>query len=337
MVESPHPESFLGDSWFTGIRCAEWAASQGHAYFGALKTATRFTPFAELIETMKDWPSGAYLVTECTTPKLLNLICIGYKYNKRKVLVFLGTKNAGSTKPGEPYKARFMDRNGNMAERRVQRPDVISKYFGDSNVIDSHNQARQGVLKLEKRWITHDCWFRIDTTIIAMTVTDCWRAFKHAFADSANKKNAEMPIKVFADYLAHDCVFNCLSKVVASSNGYLVGSTEDVPVTTVGAAGAAVLGDEDDISTVTAPTTATTLLEDHVFGVNPDVDGSNRPRRRVCRAPKCKKEIHWKCFHPRCLLFQYKANSETYHTGVFYCSQHQQQHFTALLSGSGNV
>jgi hypothetical protein len=134
-------ESVLGDSWFTGIRVAEWAAEQGHSYFGALKTSTKCTPYQELIDKMADYPSGAYLVMACHTPKGHDLICIGYKYNARKVLVFLGTKNSGSTKPGEPYIARFPDANGNVAQRSVLRPDVISRYFNDSNVIDSHNHA----------------------------------------------------------------------------------------------------------------------------------------------------------------------------------------------------
>jgi hypothetical protein len=39
------PESFIGDSWFTGVKVCEWASEQGYAYFGALKTSTKYTPF----------------------------------------------------------------------------------------------------------------------------------------------------------------------------------------------------------------------------------------------------------------------------------------------------
>jgi hypothetical protein len=73
-------ESFIGDSWFTGVKVCEWAATAGHAYFGALKTSIKYTPFDELITKMSDWPSGSYLVMECNTPKGHDLICIGYKY-----------------------------------------------------------------------------------------------------------------------------------------------------------------------------------------------------------------------------------------------------------------
>jgi hypothetical protein len=211
-------ESFLGDSWFTGVRVVEWAADHGHSYFGALKTSTKLTPYQELIDKMNDWPSGASLVMECTTPKDHELICIGYKYSASKVLVFLGTKCAGSTTPGDPYIARFPDAYGNVAQRSVpRRPAVISEYFGDSNVIDTHNQARQYELALEKRWVTHNCYFRIDTTLIGMTITDCWRAYKQALSSTKKK---DITIKDFADAVAYDCIHNCLSDSV-DFNGYL--------------------------------------------------------------------------------------------------------------------
>jgi hypothetical protein len=301
------PESFLGDSWFTGVRVCEWVAEHGHAYFGALKTSTKYSPFQELCDKMSEWPSGSYLVMECCTPKDHNLICIGYKYSASKVLVFLGTKNAGSSKPGDPYVARFPDANGNVAQRNVQRPDVISKYFNDSNVIDSHNQARQSALKLEKRWVVHNGWMRIATTLIGMTITDCWRAFKHAMP---LKKHKELPIKEFADSMAYDCIHNCHSDCF-SYNGYLASEDADVP-STVG-------GRQSDVSTITAPTTATTnpveLLDGHIFRDNPELEppdnkGKTRPKRRRCpactednktKAPGEKKKTpltHKMCFHP---------------------------------------
>ena len=338
------PESFIGDSWFTGIKVAEWAAAQGNSYFGALKTSTKFTPFQELIDKMATFPSGSDLVMECKTPKGHDLICIGYKYSARKALVFLGTKNAGSTKLGEPYIARFPDGNGNVAQRSVPRPAVISKYFRDSNVIDSHNQSRQFELALEKRWITHDCWFRFDTTLLGMTVTDCWRAFKHAMF---LKKHKEITIKDFSNRLSYDCIHNAHSSFIASSNGYLRVEGTDVPLTTIG-------GEQDDISTMTGSTTPTTAssIAGHLFKDNPELDppdvkGNQRPKRRRC--PGCTEYNKGKskeerrnpltakmCFHPQCLERRY-FTAGRYAYGVFYCPEHFQHHINAILDGNGNV
>jgi hypothetical protein len=109
----------------------------------------------------------------------------------------------------------------------VQRPDVISRYFNDSNVIDSHNQSRQFELALEKRWITNCGWFRVVTTLLGMTVTDCWRAYKHALS-------REVTIKDFADCMAYDCIYNCHSNSSTGGNAYLAIEDDDVVSGTVG-------------------------------------------------------------------------------------------------------
>jgi hypothetical protein len=330
------PESFLGDSWFTSIPLCEWAADNGHAYFGALKTSTKGTPFQEVIDKMSDWPSGSNIVMECTSPnKSHQLICIGYKYSARKALVFLGTKNSGSTKPGEPYIARFPDANGNVAQRAVPRPDVISKYFNDSNVIDSHNQARQGVLQLEKCWVTQHAWFRLVTTLIGMTVTDCWRAYKHAMP---NKKDKEMPIKDFADCIAYDCINNCHSSH-AFVNGYLPAPDDSTLPRMVGG------GVQDDVSTVTAPTATLTpaqayaeAVASHPFRDNPEREqaGVGRPKRRVCKVENCGGKYHQMCFHPACMNHEYMTPHGT-RAGVFYCKEHQHIHHERVLEGNGKV
>jgi hypothetical protein len=326
------PESFVGDSWFTGIKVAEWASELGHSYFGALKTSTKYTPFQDLIDKMQNWPSGSYLVMECTTPDAGHkLICIGYKYSASKVLVFLGTKKSGSTIPGEPYVARFPDANGNVAQRNVPRPDVISKYFNRSNVIDTHNQARQYELALEKRWIVESGYFRIATTILGMTVIDCWRAYKHAM-------DKEITVKEFADRMAYDCLYNCHSASIGG-NAYLVATGDDVPNAVGG-------GRQSDVSNITEPTTATTtavatvanVMSEHPFKDNPEREqgGTGRPKRRVCRAEGCEKTYHKQCFHRQCLQFKYMS-SQGWVRGVFYCPDHYHCHYAAVLEGNGNV
>ena len=112
-------------------------------------TAYSLFPKDQLEEEMKDFPSGSYLVMECTAPEMgVKLVAIGYKYNSRKVLFFVMTKNAGNTMPGSPYIARFTDDFGNVKSRKVERPDCISQYFRSANRIDWHNHLRQGILRL---------------------------------------------------------------------------------------------------------------------------------------------------------------------------------------------
>ena len=58
--------------------------------------------------------------------------------------------------------------------RNVTQPDVISKYFARSNVVDLFNQSRQFDLELEKHWVTEDGFFRLVTTLFGIIVIDYW-------------------------------------------------------------------------------------------------------------------------------------------------------------------
>ena len=105
---------------------------------------------------MEDYPSGSHLVMKANVQGEV-LYFVGYKYNIRKVLCFVCSENAGSFDKGDPYIARFPDKNGNVNKREVPRPAVISDYFKVSNKVDIHNQLRQFCLQLEKCWVTH--WY----------------------------------------------------------------------------------------------------------------------------------------------------------------------------------
>jgi len=85
------------------------------------------------------------------------------------------THKAGRTTPGNPYDMRYTDGFGNLCTRDVERPDVISTFFENSNVIDSHNQCRQSNLALEKKWLTKDAYFRLTTTHIGINVVDTYK------------------------------------------------------------------------------------------------------------------------------------------------------------------
>mmetsp|Transcript_16204 Transcript_16204/g.37447 ORF Transcript_16204/g.37447 Transcript_16204/m.37447 type:complete len:323 (-) Transcript_16204:327-1295(-) len=192
-------ELYLGDSWFSGIKAALVALEEGVEYFGPVKTSTAGFPKAEMEEIMKDAPSGSHIVFECEEHRLF---AVAYRYSLRsKVLCFIGTWNAGSTIPGEPYIARFGDEYGNLQSRAIMRPDVISRYFKVSDKIDNHNKSRQSDLGLERLWLTKNCWFRLSTTFLGIVAVDTWHSIRHHAAGLAY---TDMPIKKFAKCLVFD-------------------------------------------------------------------------------------------------------------------------------------
>ena len=56
---------------------------------------------------------------------------------------------------------KFTDSFCNVCVRLVDRPEVISDFFQAANVIDTANHVRQYELALEKKWCTHDPYFRL--------------------------------------------------------------------------------------------------------------------------------------------------------------------------------
>jgi len=92
----------------------------------------------------------------------------------------------------------------------MEWPDIISRFFENSNTIDKHNQCRQSELALEKRWQTQNPFFRLFTTIIGLNVVDCYlladhhKIINHQIPD----KEYKMTIINFAGVLAHQLICN---------------------------------------------------------------------------------------------------------------------------------
>jgi len=194
------PYLFFGDSWFGSVKAAANVKILNHHACFMVKTAHSRSPKKFLEETMQDFPGGTWITLEGQTEKeKVDLICIGYKYNKKKVLTFVMTRGAGSSKNGEPYEARFPDKYGNVCVRHVARPDIVSNYFKFSNCVDLHNQSRQFDLALEKRWVTQDPYFRLYTTMVGMTAIDAWKI-------SRLQEQNNLTIKEYSDILAADMI-----------------------------------------------------------------------------------------------------------------------------------
>jgi len=171
------PRLFFGDSWFGSVKAAVEVGKTGHHACFMVKTGHTKSPKKFLENKMKDYPGGTWITMRATVDEV-DLVSIGYKYNKKKLLTFVMTKGAGSTRPGEPYVARFPDSFGNVCIRHIARPAVISHFFDASNKVDLHNQSRQFSLRLEKKWVTTNPYFRLYQTMTGMVVTDAWKLFR---------------------------------------------------------------------------------------------------------------------------------------------------------------
>jgi hypothetical protein len=264
-------------------------------------------------------------------------------------LSFIFTKDAGSSAPGEPYIARFPDKFGNVKTRKVPRPAVISKYFNVSDVVDSHNQCRQLCLRLEKCWVTHDPWFRLDTTIIGMTVVDCWRLLKF---QSKNKAMRSLRMIDFADRLAWDLVHNRMNAelgttLVESSSTSESSSKPSSTSESSSKPPAIVLvsptrTEASPVSRMSSDSRSIFLnfytdeAQRHKLVMTEDLDDSGRPRRRRCIIGNCRADkkqtakTQYFCDHPNCRAFVYTYGKKAYQ-GKYFCTSCFDEHRSEIL------
>ena len=113
----------------------------GVQLIGMVKTNTKGFCKDTIEKLTKYWPGGSYLLlrSKPVVPGGRPLISIVYKNNARKVLSFIVTDNAGSTKTGIPYLSKYPDQFTNVAIRPVARHLVMSKNISAVNEVDSHN------------------------------------------------------------------------------------------------------------------------------------------------------------------------------------------------------
>ena len=357
-----------GDSWFGSVPAAEEAAMYNVEFFGVVKTSHKFYPKKDITKIMKDWPTGAYLVLRCNTPKENVLYAIGYKYCKDAVMHFVCTEHAGSTRQKIPYEIKFSDPHGNRITRTIHRPEIIGLYFLDANTIDVHNQSRQGDLDVEYTWKTQDWRFRFDCGMIGIQTTDCWKAAQYL------NSNFNLTIQDFADILSHQMINNKFSDNSATrlqiSNRFISNNQQQqhhdsniigqhqhnnlrqqaaTSVTfdnnsdiTLGIQSMSLnesAANRQDGSLLLSDVTDSSFLsvsQEHIFKQTEQLEGKDRrTKRRRCQASGCSKLTSLECTNPNCRLKQSVFNQYGGATGVFYCLDHLHLHHNHMR-GNGD-
>lgn len=219
-----------------------------------------------------------------------------------------------------------------MLERAVDRPEVISDYFQDSDAVDSHNKSRQGDLKLEKYWRTTDGWFRIITTFVGITATDSWNATRYHCTKQSGFK--DMPIKTFTECVVYD-LWNKPWDDNERKNAILVGvSAEDSVECALVSPTNSVISWGSTESTVVSNLNEEQALMDQIktshqlVKTERKMSGgqkrNDRTRRccsigaRGCDSIDRKKKVSFECGHPNCMQAVRKRNSN-YSQGIFIC------------------
>ena len=114
------------------------------------------------------------------------------------------TVGAGYTGPlcgsGVPLSLqKFTDTHSNILTRVIPWPEVLSKYYSHSNVIDTHNQLRQHLLALEERWNNTNGFFRVYTTLMGINVIDSMKVYTLLHQIWYGKPPVKLPVQSFTN------------------------------------------------------------------------------------------------------------------------------------------
>ena len=122
-------------------------------YVGVLKNGHARYPKDYIKAALGGKAAGTQIVLTATVDGV-DLVAVGWKLSRDSDIFFITTRGVCSTRPdpSRPHVQRWRDANGNACSRDIPQPRVASLYFEGNNVIDVHNQNRQGSLALEKKW-----------------------------------------------------------------------------------------------------------------------------------------------------------------------------------------
>jgi len=167
-----------GDAWYGSVV----SAVEVYLRFGVhstfiIKNNNGMFPMEPLHAVLKarfgSRPAGHWVVFRAEVAGV-KLLAMAYAWSQRGVLYFLST--CGKTMPHPvKYLSHFEDNYGNVAYKEIDRPHIAHFLYDYLPLIDEHNKQRQSLLNLERCWLTKNCWFRLLTTIIGMSVVDMHR------------------------------------------------------------------------------------------------------------------------------------------------------------------
>ena len=118
---------------------------------------------------------------------------IGYKYNYRRVLVFIATEGAGSNEPGDSYLSRLSGNYSNVSFLTIVFPCMLCSYFNACNAIDNHNSMLKSGLELDKYLVKQSSYFRLATTVdLGMIITGSKLLFDRGISEITRDKKIGM-------------------------------------------------------------------------------------------------------------------------------------------------
>ena len=167
-----------------------------------------------VLQARYPWRAAGHWAVMKATISEVNLFVMCYAWSS-KGLAYIVSSCGTTIRHETDYRSCFEDGFGNTDSKALPRPAIAHFLYEFLPLIDEHNKARQSALRLEGKWPTKNCWFRLLTTFTGMAVVDIqrWdrskrngkeaaRSLDAVFDDNASYVDSAPDIRVMADLLA---------------------------------------------------------------------------------------------------------------------------------------
>ena len=185
----------VGDAWFGSVMaCVELVERLDVESTFIVKNHTDFYPKEVLLGILRArYPTKAagHWVEMTAVINGTDILALAYAWSAKGVSFFVSTH--GQTHPHPlMYKTWFEDDYGNAMCKDLPRPEIVHAFYDLAPLVDEHNQQRQGILGLERKWLTKNCWSRLNTTVLGQSVVDLQR-YVRAMRKIERKDNMTRP------------------------------------------------------------------------------------------------------------------------------------------------
>jgi hypothetical protein len=195
----------IGDSAFSSVSTARACNKYGLHFMGIIKTAHKQYPKAILKALSHGRPRGSYKLMQTTSTEHPTLYALAWADKKLKLLI----STRGTTIETDPSmrKRARLNEDGTTHEYSiaVPRPSMVKMFFEPFNAVDTNDQYRQGILKLEENWKTYSWTTRAISTVLGVIFVNSHLAVQ--LLEGQGKSSSEK-LKNDMDKLAHRLIFN---------------------------------------------------------------------------------------------------------------------------------
>jgi hypothetical protein len=168
-----------GDSFFASVHSAETLFKMGMKFISVVTTLTRQFPMKYLSELElagRGSRAGLIAKDEEGVPRYLALVFVD---RNQQYFIATSCSLVNSKTISRLHWQQDRDVTTNMDPERLRNPQPVAAdmYYSCCTKVDHHNRDRSDTLQLKRKYKMKDWATRVNMTIWAMIIADCWKVY----------------------------------------------------------------------------------------------------------------------------------------------------------------